>query len=1280
MESVPYVLRDRYTFFLFSYPNREKMKQYILLIALLLPVVLHAQSLSGISSHEVVPEHPRLLLTKGEETLLKDKISSEPLLQTLHNEIIQECDRMLPLPVLTRNQKGRRILHTSREAIRRILYLSYAFRLTQEDTYFLRAEKELLAMAGLSDWNPSHFLDVAEMTSAVSIGYDWLYPRLSEKSRKQIAAAIREKGLKPSLEKQYNGWLGGNNNWNQVCNGGITFGALALYELQPEESAALINRALESIRKPMTVYVNNGAYPEGYGYWIYGTTYNVLFIDLLETIWKKDFGLCEAPGFLNTASFMQHMEGTAKAVNKLAVTKSLERVAESKHVSLQCFNFADNGSSTVVNPVMYWFAGKTNTPSLIWREQDKLKTLEVRKDPSLTKDRYLPMLLIWGKDLSFKDVTTPVERMYTGQGKSALAIMRTSWESDNAIYLGVKGGTPKESHGHMDIGSFVMESDGIRWAMDFGAQDYHSLESKGIDLWNMTQESPRWDVFRYNNMAHNTLTVNGKKQIIAGHAPVENITEKDRLMSVSMDLTSLYQTEVSSLKRGAGIINNEYVLIRDEIRTNDKAASIRWNLLTAATPQIIDDHTIVLVMDGKKLTIQAEGTVAIKSRTWSTESPHEYDASNKGTIFVGFEFEVPANTRQCVDVCLIPGEKKPFALAAQVPKSVPFEENNRQRINEIAGYLEEEPAGFGVSYHNRAEWEKIKDKIDYPSVLKKAEEVLNTEMPAWDDELYLEFSKNGVRPPGEKMLNARKSRLAPLVWAECMENKGRFVPKIESTLKDLISHRSWILPAHDTYLNVFYGKKHEVDLAAAAFVHELAETLYFLDDKISEPVRQAVIDSMYVRVFNPVKDALQTGKGYTFNWFNNTNNWNAVCLAGVTSAAVGVIKDRKERALFVAAAEYYSQNSVLGYTDDGYCTEGLGYFNYGFQHYIILREQLYQRTKGTIDLFKSEKMKKIAMYGINFEIINGAYPAFADCRIGTTVSPLILWYCNHNLGLGLSAYDQIDTRELRPSVFTAMLLFPNTALQTSSHAESAAKTAGKQPIRMFFDKAGVLICRPENPTAHSMGVALKGGNNAEHHNHNDVGSYSLIIGDETLAGDPGGPYHYAGAMWTDKRYTFKSISSFGHPVAVIDQALQGAGKEYRAEIIGTDFTAARDEYVLDLTSAYDCPNLKSYTRKFVFDRSGKGSLLIEDRFELDQAGSFESAVTTLVDWQEKGDNTIKLSGKQHTVNVKIEVSSPKGYTIIPEKIQENGPEFSRIGIRLNEKSKKGYIRIFFEAE
>lgn len=632
------------------------MKNLIVSFLLFLPLLLHAQTAQEVSSKELVPDHPRILMLKGEEHALKSKIASEPLLASLHKAILQESDQMLPRPVLTRNQIGRRILRTSREAIHRILYLSYTFRMTGDDKYLRRAEKELLAMAALSDWNPSHFLDVAEMTTAVSIGYDWLYPNLSKASRKQISTAIRDKGIAPSLNSQNNGWLRGTNNWNQVCNGGITFGALALYEEQPEASAALVNRALESMRKPMAVYVNNGAYPEGYGYWIYGTTYNVLFIDLLETIYKKDFGLCEISGFLKTATFMQHMEGMAKGVNKLGTPKTLERVTESRQATLQSFNFADNGSSCVVNPVMYWFAGKAENPSLIWRELDKLRMLETRQDPSLTKDRFLPMLLVWCKDLPLQSVETPTERMYTGQGKSALSIMRTSWDAGDAIFLGVKGGTPNESHAHMDIGSFVMEANGVRWAMDFGAQDYNSLESQGIDLWNMKQESQRWEVFRYNNMAHNTLTVNGKKQLISGNAPIENITEQSDRMSVSMDLTSLYDTELKSLKRGASIIAGRYVLIQDEYQAGDRPATIRWNMLTAAEPQVVDNHTIVLTSGNEKLTLRSDDALSVRARTWDTRSHNSFDASNEGTVFVGFEFELPANTQKRINVYLIPGD------------------------------------------------------------------------------------------------------------------------------------------------------------------------------------------------------------------------------------------------------------------------------------------------------------------------------------------------------------------------------------------------------------------------------------------------------------------------------------------------------------------------------------------------------------------------------------------------------------------------------------------------
>jgi hypothetical protein len=43
--------------------------------------------------------------------------------------------------------------------------------------YFDRAEKELLAFCNLSDWNPSHYIDVAE--GKIAIDYYWFYDRLS---------------------------------------------------------------------------------------------------------------------------------------------------------------------------------------------------------------------------------------------------------------------------------------------------------------------------------------------------------------------------------------------------------------------------------------------------------------------------------------------------------------------------------------------------------------------------------------------------------------------------------------------------------------------------------------------------------------------------------------------------------------------------------------------------------------------------------------------------------------------------------------------------------------------------------------------------------------------------------------------------------------------------------------------------------------------------------------------------------------------------------------------
>ena len=179
-----------------------------------------------------------------------------------------------------------------------MLLLGYAYRLTGEEKYARRAESEMSNVGKFIDWNPTHFLDVAEMTTAMAIGYDWLFNFISDETKTLVEQAIEEKGLKPSLKKENNeNWLTNHNNWNQVCNAGITLGALAIYDKTPQLAERIINQSYKLHKTTYASISPDGAYAEGYSYWAYGTTYNILLIDaLLKTI-GTDYGLSQMPGF-----------------------------------------------------------------------------------------------------------------------------------------------------------------------------------------------------------------------------------------------------------------------------------------------------------------------------------------------------------------------------------------------------------------------------------------------------------------------------------------------------------------------------------------------------------------------------------------------------------------------------------------------------------------------------------------------------------------------------------------------------------------------------------------------------------------------------------------------------------------------------------------------------------------------------------------------------------------------------------------------------------------------
>ena len=572
--------------------------------------------------------HPRILLLEGEEQQIRDLIDSDETWKKVHFAILEESNKILGKQTLERVMVGRRLLGTSRELLKRIFYLAYDYRMTNDERFLKKAEEELVAVSRFSDWNPSHFLDVAEMTMGVAIGYDWLFEDLSAGSRDEIRSAILAKGLLPSKESAHKGWLTSSNNWNQVCNAGMVYGAMAIQEDYPELAKEMIDRAINSVPKPMEAYQPDGVYPEGYGYWGYGTTFNILLLSAFEKAGISDEGLSGTPGFTETGHFLKHM---------LTPTG-------------RSYNWADCGTGTNLKPAMFWFAEKSNDPSVLWSEKQFLENTNLSR---LKGIRELPMLMVWGKNIPLSSITEPKEKFWMGQGANPVAMMRTSWTDTKAMYLGFKAGSPSVNHGHMDIGSFIMESDGVRWATDLGKQDYESLESLGMKIFGKGQDAQRWTVFRMNTYSHNVLIIDEQQQRVDGYAKIDSYSDDENFMFAISDISTIYNTQLKSAKRGVGIKDMEYTIVRDEIETMDKPTKVRWNMVTFSTVEL-DINQATLTDNGEILYLKVKGPENINMKTWSTAPTNNYDAENPGTIMVGFECEVAANSSVSLEVLLVP--------------------------------------------------------------------------------------------------------------------------------------------------------------------------------------------------------------------------------------------------------------------------------------------------------------------------------------------------------------------------------------------------------------------------------------------------------------------------------------------------------------------------------------------------------------------------------------------------------------------------------------------------
>ena len=617
------------------------------------------------------------------------------------------------------------------------------------------------------------------------------------------------------------------------------------------------------------------------------------------------------------------------------------------------------------------------------------------------------------------------------------------------------------------------------------------------------------------------------------------------------------------------------------------------------------------------------------------------------------------------------------ALAYGVPSTDRIPRVSESRIAEIAAALPEKPGAPGAPATDRAAWARLAAMPEAADVIAAAEGMAARPTPKLGD--YHEYFRNGNRKNYETTYFARTRRFNTLALAECLEGKGRFIKPFEAELKALLDMRSWCVPAHDRYANgklgpaTYEGKLCFVDLfasecgwAVALAVDRLAA---FLPADLVARARAEVVR----RVVSPVLKDIRERPYHPFHtWMYCFNNWNSVCHCNTVSAALIALEDRRARAELIETAERAQVSYLSGIGSDGYCSEGMGYWNYGFGREIALGMNVRAATGGKVDFLAGERLRVCAAFARDFLLEDGFAPRFADGGSARGPAPDIL------------ALASDEWPDLFPAAGSYPVLkspFYVIALRGFPPRDVVSAKAVELPPRSFFEEAQVLISRlPPVRGTPAFSAAIKGGHNAEHHNHNDIGAYVIALGGEFAAGDPGGEV-YTRRTFSPMRYESKVLNSFGHPVPVANGCLQSTGRKYAAKLVGKDFSDSADTLAIDIAPAYDGKaGLKSLVRTFVCDRQ-KRVFSVSDKVEFSAPGTFESPIVTECEPVFGNDPscvTIKTS-RGDKLDVRVSVSGGKWHWKTELLENPGRPSNKRLAVVMDEPVASAEITVEYSA-
>lgn len=558
---------------------------------------------------------PRLVLNAQTERNLRNQLKTNPVVQNMYQAIQLNAAEIQNEPLLERIQTGRRLLSVSREMLYRMNMLGMVYSIDKDPKVLQRINNEVIAVCNFSDWNPSHFLDVAEMSMAVAIALDWTAGKLPKSTIELAKSALIEKGIKPSWPESGRnpGWAYGTNNWNQVCNGGMIAAAIAIAEEDPDLAAKTIHRALDGLPHSLVEYMPDGVYPEGSTYWSYGTSFSVTTAAMLESAFGSDFGHFEYPGFKESAVFRVLCNAP----------------------SGWYYNFADCGDkrSEQGDITLAWFGTKTGNASFFEKERFLMPAEEMGK-----LSRLAGAALVWIAQYEEKGAEK-VPTAWKGEGANPIVIFTGEENDTHNYYFGGKGGRGMVNHGNMDGGSFIFELNGVRWSIDPGNQSYHELEKTGFDLWGRCQNCERWTLLTKNNYGHSTITINDSLHRTEGLVTLSDFKTGSK-PEATFDMSATLGNLVAGASRKFVKDSPTSILIEDDIQINENTKEIKWHMMTTADMEIVDGGAI-LKQDGQTLKLENLSHPGLMVSVVSLyPAPLELDRQIEG--FKRLEIRIPA--------------------------------------------------------------------------------------------------------------------------------------------------------------------------------------------------------------------------------------------------------------------------------------------------------------------------------------------------------------------------------------------------------------------------------------------------------------------------------------------------------------------------------------------------------------------------------------------------------------------------------------------------------------